>query len=122
MKRETTAGETRTVSKRDSAAHVLLIAGLCLAVYGNTLGNGFVYDDVPVIEDNYAIRNPANLSVLFHRDYFRVFGELSFRPVVTATYFLDYALWRLRPAGYHLTNFLLHTVNGILFYSCCVGS
>ncbi len=41
---------------------------------------------------------------------------MSFRPVVTFTYFIDYALYGLKAWGYHLTNVFLHAINGILFY------
>ncbi|HHT9109490.1 MAG TPA: tetratricopeptide repeat protein, partial [Candidatus Wunengus sp. YC64] len=50
------------------------------------------------------------------RDYLPFSGELSYRPVVTLTYFFDYAIWRLNPLGYHLSNVILHTVNVFLFY------
>ncbi len=44
-------------------------------------------------------------------------GEMSYRPVVTATYFLDYFFWKLNPFGFHLTNILLHVMNVLLFYA-----
>ena len=41
---------------------------------------------------------------------------MTYRPVVTFSYFIDYSLWHLNPAGFHLTNILLHAVNVVLVY------
>ena len=54
---------------------------------------------------------------IFSRNYFHLANELSYRPVVTLSYFLDYAIWRLNPSGYHLTNVILHTITGVLLYA-----
>jgi len=42
------------------------------------------------------------------------FGRNEFRPLTQLTYAWDNFLWQDRPFGYHLTNLLLHTANGIL--------
>lgn len=95
---------------------IFFITIISIAIYANTLKNGFVYDDVPTIVDNTFIKDFNNLPLLFRQDYFNISGELSYRPVVTFTYFIDYALFGLRPWGFHLTNILLHTINGMLLY------
>lgn len=43
-------------------------------------------------------------------------GELSYRPIVTISYFIDYSLWHINPFGYHLTGVILHCLNTILIY------
>lgn len=100
--------------------HILpisLIIILSTAIYANTLKNGFVYDDEFTIVNNTFIKDLTNLPKLLHKnDYFVHSGEGSYRPVVTFTYFLDYALFGIEPWGYHLTNVLLHTINGVLLY------
>jgi hypothetical protein len=40
---------------------------------------------------------------------------LYFRPLVVLSFLWDRALWDLSPAGYHLTNLLLHAVTTLLF-------
>jgi hypothetical protein len=35
-------------------------------------------------------------------------------PITWLSFALDHAVWGLRPAGYHLTNVLLHAVNAAL--------
>jgi len=95
---------------------ILLIIALPLIAFLNTLDNTFVYDDVFTITDNYFIRDWGNFSAFFTDDYFKYSGEATFRPVVTLSYFIDYSLWHLNPAGFHLTNILLHAVNVVLVY------
>lgn len=95
---------------------IALIAILSIGVYANTLKNGFVFDDVFTIVDNPLIKDINNLPKLFNKDYFTLSAEITYRPVVTLTYFMDYAIYGLKPWGYHLTNILLHTINGVLLY------
>lgn len=95
---------------------VLIIVCLSQFVYLNTLSNQFVYDDEFIITNNSFIKTWNNFPKLFNREYFEYSGELSYRPVATATYFIDHALWRLAPAGYHFTNNCLHTLNAALLF------
>lgn len=85
-------------------------------VYLNSLQNAFVYDDESTIVYNYFIRHWGNLPDLFTKNYFTLSAELTYRPIVTFTYFVDYAVWHAHPFGYHLTNILLHGVNSLLLY------
>src|SRR5262249_35854632 len=41
------------------------------------------------------------------------------RPLVNASYALDYRLWGLAPFGYHLTSLLLHCLNALLLFLLC---
>ena len=105
---------------------VLILTAL---VYANSLGNLFVWDDSWSIVDNGFIKSWKNLPLLFNRAYLTSFqdfgflgerdigsGEISYRPVATLSYFIDYSLWGLNPFGYHLTNLLLHLFNLVLLY------
>src|SRR3989338_9876756 len=97
---------------------ILIFVIVCLSqfFYLNSLSNQFVYDDEFTIVNNYFVKKWENLPLLFSKDYFRFSGELSYRPVVTLSYFIDYTLWKLNPFGFHLTNTLLHTLNSILLF------
>ncbi|MDR4508429.1 MAG: tetratricopeptide repeat protein [Candidatus Brocadiaceae bacterium] len=94
----------------------LLLIALPLAVYFNSLDNTFVYDDVFTITDNYFIRDWGNLSSFLTEDYFKNTGEVTYRPLVTLSYFIDYSIWHLNPVGYHLTNVVLHVFTVLLVY------
>jgi len=95
---------------------VLILVGLSQLVYLNSLTNQFVYDDEFILSDNPFIKSWGNLPKLFHKDYFEFSGELSYRPVVTLSYFFDYTFWGLNPFGYHLVNALLHSLNAVLCF------
>ncbi|MFN3531757.1 MAG: tetratricopeptide repeat protein [Candidatus Brocadia sp.] len=98
-----------------------LIISISVLLYINSLSNAFVYDDVYIITENYLIKSLGNLPKLFQKDYLLLSGELSYRPIVTLSYFIDHAIWQLDPLGYHLTNIILHTINVFLFY-CLIKS
>lgn len=40
----------------------------------------------------------------------------NYAPIHIISYMIDYSLWNLNPAGYHLENVLIHILNGLLFY------
>ena len=100
--------------RRGSIIALLVIAAL---PYLTGLRNGFVYDDHGSIEDNPFLRNPANVSSVLT---LRTLADPSIpdgrRPVVVASYFLDRALWRLDPFGYHVTDLALHLANVLLVF------
>lgn len=95
---------------------MIIIVVVSVLVYLCALGNNFVYDDTFTITNNYLIRAWDGIPTLFTNDYFTASGELSYRPVVTLSYFVDYFIWQLNPLGYHLTNVVLHTLNSVLLF------
>lgn len=100
----------------------LLVAAAALAAFGSSVRGVFVWDDEYVVRQNLFIRDAGNLRHLATGEYFEPAGrghytrsgEESYRPVVTLSHFLDYALFGLNPAGYHAMNVLLHML-------ACVG-
>lgn len=103
--------------------YAALIAAVVFVVYSNSLKNDFVYDDSSNIVENEFIRSLKNLPRIFSSDYFVLAQEKTYRPVVTASYFLDHRLFGLKPAGWRATNVLFHALNGILLYAfgLCMG-
>ena len=108
---------------------VLSIALLAAVLYGGSLANEFVGDDFLVVVNNRFIRSASNLPKLFTRDYITTddelryeglrdigSGESSYRPVSTFSYFVDRALWGLKPPGWHLTNVLWHAAAAVCLY------
>ncbi len=108
---------------------ILLALALLLTalVYLPSLNNGFVQDDDVLIVSNRFTHSWENFSKVFTKEYLNLSdhfnprnvmgsGELSYRPVVTISYFFDYALWKTNPRGYHLTNLLLHLLNVSLVF------
>lgn len=95
---------------------ISILVALTITAYLNCLPNQFVYDDISTITENRLIRNWENFFTLFTPDYFKYSGELTYRPLVTLSYFIDYYLWHTNPVGYHVVNVVLHTINTTLLY------
>lgn len=94
----------------------VVIAIIGIIAYGNAIGGQLLWDDEYVVKTNMFIRQLSNLPKLLTPDYFArasvghytQSGEESYRPVVTLTHFMDYAVFGLRPWGYHFMNVLFH--------------
>jgi Flp pilus assembly protein TadD len=98
---------------------ILLVAA---AVYLNTFGNGFVYDDFPIIRDNEDIRTLGGMPRAFVTPYWGKEDQQNrlYRPLVISSYAVDYYLFGDQPSGYHLWNVLLHALNSLLVYLLCL--
>ena len=83
----------------------LVLIGVGIGVYSNSLGHGFVFDDTTLIE-----QNPSLLEL----NLWELSGPRGYRPVRSLTYALNYWLGGLNPYGYHLFNVLLHSANGAI--------
>jgi tetratricopeptide (TPR) repeat protein len=93
---------------------------LTFAVYFNSLGNGFVSDDTFIIVDNPWIKDPAHLGDIFS-NYMGGFAPQGFqastyRPMVYVLYMVEYALFGLKPLGWHIVNVGLHAANAVLVF------
>jgi tetratricopeptide (TPR) repeat protein len=86
-----------------------LVAALGIAVYANTLGNGFALDDLSLVRDDPRIRSLSSLPGLFVAPYWHD-GEASglYRPVANTSLALNRAVTGATPWGFHLGNVLLH--------------
>lgn len=105
-----------SISTQRNVPVLVYLAVSAILVYQNTLPHGFVFDDSSVIVENYYLKHPEHLADVFNKNYFDYFGEVSYRPVVTLSYFLDHALGGMNPLGYHLTNLCLHLANVVLLF------
>ncbi|MDE2230798.1 MAG: hypothetical protein KGJ95_01855 [Candidatus Omnitrophica bacterium] len=117
-----------------STKHILILVGLTLSVFSCTLFNRFVGDDHVLFEGNAFYTSWSHWPDLFTRRYLTpgtigggapgpVYnsGSVSYRPVLSLSYFFDYSLWKLDPFGYHLTNLVLHLFNTLLVYALLVA-
>lgn len=89
---------------------------LSVLLYIKSLGFDFIpsWDDYEYVINNIYIRGLTleNLRVIFGSPFFG-----SYAPAHLLSYTLDYAVWGLDPRGYHLTNIILHALNGCLVYA-----
>lgn len=89
-------------------------------LYWSVLGAPFVYDDLdqilnnPNLADWHSFAHRFLLAPVAFTSDFRGPGGISYRPLYWITLALDRHIWQLNPAGFHLTNLLLHIANGVL--------
>lgn len=97
----------------------VVLALATLLTYADSVGNSFTWDDVPLIVNNPAYKNPANLPVLFKSsDTSPIGGQVPyFRPLNNLTYLLDFQLYGLNPLCYHVENVILHLIAVLLLFS-----
>ena len=90
---------------------VVLLGMIVLVTYANSLGCGFVWDDVSSVQFNPYIQHIRYIPKLFVTDqHIAGRGEGNFyRPLVSLSFAADHAVWGVKnPFGYHLTNVFLH--------------
>src|SRR5881396_482688 len=93
---------------------VPLLVVLCtLAAFLPTLQNHFVNWD----DDKNFLDNPYYRGLAWTQLRWMWTTHLGhYIPLTWMTFGLDYLLWGMNPLGYHLTNLLLHSANGVVFF------
>ncbi len=96
------------------AGRLLLAVALALTaiVYLDTLGFEFVFDDLPQIVNNAGIRSWSSVPGFFtHHVWQMVVSGASgnfYRPLFLVWLVINYKIFGLHPAGWHLTTLLVH--------------
>lgn len=94
---------------------VLIVVALTAAVYANTLGNKFVWDDETFILGWPTVRTVGNIGEFFKGAY--PAEELKqYRPVKVTLMSLNYMLFGREPFFYHLQAILIHLSATVLVY------
>lgn len=100
--------------------YILVLAITVTALYAQSLSFDFVnYDDYDLVYENSSfLSDPSNIARAFASHAFVGKRETSvyYRPVLQASYIIDYRLWGLNPLGYHATNIMLHAVTTIFLF------
>ena len=97
---------------RSRAPHLAAIILLGLGCHINTLSNGFVFDDSAYLA-SVLVREMA-IGEIFTANWL---GLDIYRPLALLSLSCDFRLYGEAPMGFHLTNTLLHAINGLLFYA-----
>jgi hypothetical protein len=92
----------------------VLIAGLALAASASGLGNGFVYDDVPIILQNPVVRHVESVGRIWNSPYWP--AGLLYRPVTVQLFAAEWAIGGGRPVIFHVVSVLLMMLTAVLFW------
>lgn len=95
------------------AACLLVIT---VAAYSTAIRGGFIWDDNDYVTENVTIRSLAGLRAI----WLDPSATPQYYPLVHTSFWVEYQLWGLWPAGYHLVNVLLHVVNSLLLWRLLV--
>jgi tetratricopeptide (TPR) repeat protein len=101
---------TLALRLRAPAGIALLILVVVLA-YSPSMSGGFVWDDDKLLTDNGLVQAPDG-----PYRFFATNESLDYWPASNATFWLEWRLWRLRPAGYHVSNLILHICESLLVW------
>jgi Flp pilus assembly protein TadD len=109
-----------TPEKRNEWLPYICIAALSALVYHKAVFFGYSYldDQLLIINNHDFLRNASNFFEIFKRHVFYPAQNplVFYRPLLTLSFMLDMHVTGLCPAGYHLTNILIHTIASCLFF------
>lgn len=95
------------------------VAALATLPFAASLGGTFVYDDEHLIVRRTLVHSLASLPTIWTQDFWAGADPVAFRfyrPLVTTTYALDWAVFGASPTGFHATNLALHAFGAALAF------
>jgi tetratricopeptide (TPR) repeat protein len=97
--------------KRNSLLAAALIL-MTLLVYIPAMQGGFVWDDDAHVTNNPELRSLEGLK----RIWLEPGATPQYYPLAFTTFWVEYRLWELNPAGYHMVNVFLHVLSALLLW------
>jgi hypothetical protein len=99
---------------------------LTLAAYANSFQAGLIYDNAAIIGKDVRLRavSSENLRLILTAEYwYPSTGNGLYRPLTTLTYLFNYAVLGdgPQPAGYHVVNYAVHSLNASLVFLLALG-
>ncbi|MCC7350860.1 MAG: tetratricopeptide repeat protein [Phycisphaerales bacterium] len=104
-------GNENSLFGKSLLAIVALIA-LALLAYSPVLSAGYIWDDPDYVTHNPTLRTWDGLSNI----WLSPTSTPQYYPLVFSSFWIEYHLWGLNPAGYHVDNVLLHALSAILLW------
>lgn len=83
-----------------------------IIVYIPAIRAGYIWDDDRYVTGNELLASIDGLG----RTWFEIGATVQYYPLVFTTFWLEYHLWELNPAGYHLINVLLHACGAWILF------
>ena len=92
----------------------LLVAALALAASGSGLGNGYVFDDVPIILHNPLVHDLALSGTIWQSPYWP--AGLLYRPMTVQLFAIQWAIGDGQTIIFHASSILLKMLVAVLFW------
>jgi protein O-mannosyl-transferase len=92
-------------------AGVTLIAVAVFSAYMPCINGRFIMDDDLLLTENPLIKATDGL-----QQFWCCADSPEFYPVTYNTFWIEWRLWEMNPAGYHVTNLILHIVESLLIW------
>ncbi|MBI5769328.1 MAG: tetratricopeptide repeat protein [Verrucomicrobia bacterium] len=102
-------GPTGGAERRRFGVMVALVAVAVAVTYQPVWTAGFIWDDDQLVTANPLIKSPGGLG-----DFWFTTKAHDYWPVVSTSFWIEWRLWGLNAAGYHLTNLGLHAIAAVL--------
>jgi len=100
---------------KTSLAAALLVV-MIVAAYLPATRCGYVWDDEQYVQSNQMLRSIDGLRQI----WFSPKATPQYYPLVHTSFWLEYQLWKLKPAGYHIVNILLHALASVILWRLLV--
>jgi Flp pilus assembly protein TadD len=117
--------------KSPQQTHLLVLLGLSILLYANTLSHDFALDDAIVITDNMHVQKGwAGLMDIFNKDTFHGFFKTDkqglleggrYRPFTLAMFAVELSIFGKSPFWGHLFNLLWYALTGVVLYLISSG-
>lgn len=97
---------------------MLVLSGIVVGLYVNSLENAFVnWDDPGLILGNKQIRSLDWSNI---KEIFSLRRASTYQPIRVLSYAVDYHFWKLNPLGYHITNIVFYLLTCLMiFFATC---
>ncbi len=95
-----------------------LLALVTVLIYVPAMRGGFIWDDDKLLTENPAVKTVDGLYSIWFGNW-----PEDYIPLTLSSFWLEWHLWGLHAAGYHIVNILLHAGNAILLWRVlkCLG-
>ncbi len=108
-------GAKSAVWQTDSPTAIALkagvIVGLTLLAYWPALTGEFLWDDDVLLTRNAFVQQLGGIKHIWSST-----KQIDFLPLTATSFWLEWRLWSVKPAGYHVTNVLLHALASVLLW------
>ena len=103
--------------------HFIILLSLITLAYLPTFSGEFILDDHPLVNENPYVKESRSLwSYFSQEDGVSTHDKKSdyhtgyYRPLINITYFIDFRLWGMRPAGFRAVNLAFHLMTSMLLF------